>query len=83
MAIKAADKLNGSDTLNKIYEFVMSQNEYKNLTAVAIAALEANNIKNDEDIERIKNDRRIGELQVYLNDVVRAWIEEKMGEGAK
>lgn len=83
MSIKAADKLNSSDTLNLMYEYVMSQDEYKTLTAVAIEALHAKKIKTDADIEKIKNDRRIGELQVYLNDVVREWVTRKMKEGEK
>lgn len=81
MAIKNCDELTGSDTLNLMYEYAISQNEHKTLTAVAVAALNEREIKTDEDIEAIKKDRRIGELQVFLNDVVREWIEKKMKEG--
>lgn len=74
VSIKTGDKLLGTDTLNRMYEYTSKQDEYKTLTSIAIAALNAKSIKTDEDIEKIKITEK---LKVFLVRIINEWLEER------
>jgi len=72
--IKQGDKLLNTDTLNRMYDLTLEQNEFNTLTSIAIKALNDVGIKTDEDICEIKKTKK---LKAYLNEIVRKWMEER------